>query len=237
MRAKKYHYQRHQEYYNDFVFLPMPGLQRHNGFVYKVYAGMTRNIKQVFDHPLNQEVLDRNYAVNIVSEVKSKGLPGITHSIECLSATLKSLKKLMRVPSYDKSFLKEQIIAVHQLQSLLVLYKRNLLKAMAGELQIMLNSSGFTPTTMVSSHDLQHVLQLMHSLDRELGPRISHIGNMMPGQPQSTHHAPLIERTWEEFSAAILSLGKFEQTNAGLIYLVKQWQNTRMIHEQQEILN
>lgn len=237
MRINKYQYKQHQEYYDGFAFLPLEDLKKHNGFVFKIYHPYPGNIKHVFDHPLNLEVIDRNCTVSIVKLVKEKGLPYVESSTTRLSGAIKALKKLMRVPSYQKAYLREQMTSVHQLETLLRLYKKNLLKALAGELQELLNSKGFTATIRVCSHDLAKVLNVMHGLDRELMPRIDTLSRLLPKPQLAGNNVQIIQHAWNEITGAVHELRKFEYIHAELIYQVKQWQNTRVIHEQQEILN
>jgi hypothetical protein len=237
MRSNKFNFQRQQEYSRDLAFLPMQDMKKYKGFIYKVYSSAGDNMKKVFDHPLNQEAFDKHYADAIIQEVNSKGLPSVTNAINRLSASLHALEKLERIPSLDKKILKSHLDAIHQIQLMLVLYKKDLLKPLVIALKQFQKNKGDSSSSMLCTDHLQLLLQLMDRPGKELSMLTDLIGELLPGQPMAMSHALLIAQASEEISCTKYLIQKFQQVNSDLVYLILQWKNTRSTHEQQQVLN
>lgn len=235
MQANKFLYERAQVYYNDFVF-PTLDMKSYNGFVYKTYSSQP-DIRHMFDDPFNQEVLDRHYAVAVYEDVKLLALPSSAVAIRKLTDARKAIKKLMGTNHPENELLLQQMIAVEKSQSLLELYKRNLLKPLALELQKLLNSTELIPDVVVSSDRLQHVLKLMTNTGTVLENTTGNIGKPVHTPSRSIDQAMLMAKAREEMQKSVNMLRSFEKVNADLVKLVEKWKWNRVVHEQQEILN
>jgi hypothetical protein len=161
----------------------------------------------------------------------------ITEAINKLSLSLKVLKKLSRIPDYDKTFLEQQMAAVEKSRSLLVMYRQNLLKQMVTELQQLLNHKGIMPLVEVSSQQLGHIGQIMNNTGGILDNRSKIVDNLMPPQPGRIANALLIAQITEYMRSTIQLVKRFSELNKKLIMLVGQWKNNRLVHEHQVVLN
>lgn len=235
MQANKLLYERAQVYYNDFVF-PTLDMKSYNGFVYKTYSTQP-DIRYLFDDPFNQEVLDRHYAETVYEDVKVIALPSAAAAIRKLTDARKAIKKLMGTNHPENELLLQQMIAVERSQSLLELYKRNLLKPLALELQKLLNSTTLIPDVVVNSERLQHVLKLMTNTGTVLEHTTGNIGNPGTKPSRSIDQAMLMAKAREEMQRAVDMLRSFEKINADLVRIMEKWKRNRIVHEQQEILN
>lgn len=235
LQANKLLYERSQVYYNDFVF-PTLDMKSYNGFVYKTYSSQP-DIRQVFDDPFNQEVLDKHYAVTLYEDVKVFALQSAAAAIRKLTDARKALKKIMGTNHPENALLLQQMIAAERSQSLLELYKRNLLKPLALELQKLLNSTELIPEVVVNSERLQHVLKLMTNTGTVLEHTTGNIGQPINTPSRSIDQAMLMAKAREEMQRAVEMLRSFEKVNAGLVRMVEKWKWNRIVHEQQEILN
>lgn len=237
MQSDKFNFQRQQEYNRDLVFLPLQDLKKYKGFVYKVYSSAVDNMKKVFDHPLNQEALDKYYAEAIIQEVKTKALPAVTNTLSRFTSAQNALEKLGRIPFFDKINLNSQLAAIHQMQLMLDHYKRNLLKPLITELQHLQKNKGNNSSDVLCTDHLEMILQRMDCPDKELCFLSDRIGDLLPGQQPAIHHALLVAQASEEINCMKYLVQEFLQVNSDVVYLVLQWKNTKSIHEQQQVLN
>lgn len=235
LQTNKLLYERFQVYYNDFVF-PTLDMKSYNGFVYKTYASQP-DIRQLFEDPFNQEVLDKHYALTVYEDVKELALQSAAIAIRKLTDARKALKKLMGTNHPENELLLQQVIAVERSQSLLELYKKNLLKPLAMELQKLLNSTDLIPEVVVNSERLQHVLKLMTNTGTVLEHTTGNIGKPINTPSRSIDQAMLTAKAREEMQRAVETLRSFEKVNADLVKMVEKWKWNRIIHEQQEMLN
>ncbi|WP_127127612.1 hypothetical protein [Pseudoflavitalea rhizosphaerae] len=237
MRANKYCYEKQKEFYSDFNTLYVQDMKHYNGFVYKLYSPKEEYIRQLLEHPFNQEVLDRNYTVDILRDLKTKLLPFISKTIKKVALTIKALKKLTGLPDYDQSLLKQQMDATEKLHLLLVMYRLDLLTPMAKELQQLLNSSDRVSKMEISSQQLAGIENIMESTIGSMGRRNNSLDNLFTAPPGKYGHPLLVEQVLEEVRSTVQQIRLLGSMNNKMILLVRRWKKNREVHEQQEILN